>query len=104
MRKSEFIVLVVLLLSIWGLVLVDFVRSDVLRHSDTKNDSRGLQCVYNCGYFNEVLRLQPTTQVQATMRIQATVQVQKTQSSARLHRLSDGVEMRPLEMLRSGKL
>ena len=93
MRKSEFIVLVVLLLSIWGLVLVDFVRSDVLRHSDTKNDSRGLQCVYNCGYFNEVLRLQPTKQVQAT------APVQKTQLGAQLHRLSDGVEM-----LRSGRL
>lgn len=56
MKKSEFIVLVVLLLSIWGLVLVDFVRSDTSHQSDIKNDSRGLECVYNCEYFDEVIK------------------------------------------------
>ena len=103
MRRSELIVLVVLLLSIWGLVAVDFVRSGTSYQSDAKNVRSGLICVHNCGYFDEVLRMQPTSPVQVTVRMQGTLPIQKTQSSAQLHRLSDGVEMRPIEMLRSGR-
>ena len=71
--------------------------------------SNGLECVYNCSDYETMLESLKTSyndeiDLVGSVPLQATKQVQKTQSSAMLHELSIGVEMRPLEMLRSGRL
>ena len=84
-HKLNWLVLILLLSCIWALVFVDMARGDTIHHFDTKNDSSASYVDYNG------IRLQPTKQVQ------------KTQSSARLHKLSEGTEITPIEMLRSGQ-
>ena len=75
-----------------GLVLVDVVAQHTTIESTS--DSRGLQCVI-CN---------STEPLQQTAPMQETAPVQKTQSASSLYRLSEGVEMLPLEMLRDGTL
>lgn len=106
-NKFSWFVFVVLVSCIGWLVMVNWAPRD--------ND--GLECVYNCDGYNVMIEslnspsvlkmshsaysvgdLQPATPVQFTKN------VQMTQSSAMLHDLSKGVEMLPIEMLRSGQL
>ncbi len=87
-----------------GLVLVDIVAQSTI--SERASDSRGLKCLYNCDSFDTVA---PKTRLNRTIYLQGSQQktfntVQKTQSASNLYRLSDGVEMLPLDMLREGVL
>lgn len=84
-NKLTWLVLIMLLGCIGWLVVVDMTRSGALERFEVKDDCRG--CTLVSGRV-----LQPAKQVQ------------KTQSSAQLHKLSTGVEITPLEMLRSGQL
>lgn len=76
---------IVLVGCIWWLVAVDMGRSGAIDVFKSKTS-------YN----------KPVKPVQ--YKLQATAPVQKTQSGARLHSLSNGVEITPIEMLRSGTL
>ena len=108
-NKFSWISLVVLVACIGYLVALSFIKSG--------SASNGLECVYNCDGYNVMLEsLKPSNELkmshsaysaidlQPAANVQATSAVQKTQSSAQLHELSSGVEMTPLEMLRSGNL
>lgn len=54
MNKLTWLVLIVLQACILGLVVVDISRNGTSYQFESKNDSKGLQCVYNCEYFSEV--------------------------------------------------
>jgi hypothetical protein len=95
--KLRWFVFLLLLGCIWWLVVRDLVQSGTSYHSVTKNDSSALKCVTSC-LFDDRVVLRPAKQVQARQS------VQNTQPSAQLHKLSDGIEMLPIEMLRSGRL
>jgi len=84
-NKIYWIVLLVLIGCISWLVVVDLNRSGALGGFEVKTS------------YNEPVK--PTA-----YRLQPTMQVQKTQSGASLHSLSEGVEMTPNQMLRSGTL
>jgi len=102
-NKLNWFVLLVLVGLMGYLVALSFVRSG------TANN--GLECVYNYDGYNVMLdSLKPSNGLKMSLagyssddRLQPTQPVQKTQSSAMLHELSIGVEMRPLEMLREGR-
>lgn len=83
----NWIVFIVLVGLISWLVAVDMSRSGASGGFSVENGYSKPYVIQNSNY-----RLQPAKTVQ------------KTQSGAVLHELSIGVEMRPLEMLRSGRL
>lgn len=90
MKYLLFIMYVLVAVSV-GLVWCDF-----------KADGTSYQLDVKTSYSEPVV---PTKyDLQPAVSVQATGAVQKTQSSATLHRLSEGVEMLPIDMLRSGKL
>lgn len=47
-HKLNWIVFIILISLISWLVAVDMGRSGTLYQNDTKDDSKGLKCVYNC--------------------------------------------------------
>jgi len=75
-----------LMACVWWLVLVDMTKASTLHVLQVKNDCGACMTVKS-----DILQSAHNT-------------VQKTQSSAQLHRLSDGVEMLPVDMLRYGVL
>ncbi len=83
----NWIVFIVLVGLISWLVAVDMGRSGASGGFSVENSYNKPYVVQNSNY-----------------RLQATGAVQKTQSSAMLHELSNGVEMLPIEMLRNGTL
>lgn len=84
-NKLTWLVLVLLLGCIWWLVFVDLARSGAIERFESKTS------------YSEPI-------VPVAYRLQPTKAIQKTQSGAMLHRLSIGVEMRPIDMLRDGRL
>lgn len=104
-----------IMVSLVGFALETSLRVPVTRSAERPvSYSSGLECVYNCeGYEELVMGLGGSSELKMSSsvnnptvpveyKLQETKAVQKTQSGARLHNLSNGVEITPIEMLRSG--